>query len=486
MINLNANHEDLVLDLKREIYTYSYFEFFKWVFELLHPTQPYVDTFHIKYLCDILQDEFERVLRREEKGNDYIINVPPRASKSLVTSVALIAWVWIRKPDTKFICISFDNALSNLNSQMSMDVISHPEYQKLFGHIYQLRKDARGKEFYANTRGGQRLSRTTGQNVTGFSGEWILLDDPDSAMSATSEVERKFVHKYYNEALFNRLTPVDLGIRLIIQQRLHEEDLSGYLLNKTPDNYHHICLPAEITKYVKPAQLAEFYRDGLLDPNRLNSKTLTTFRTTLGTGGYTGQYLQRPAPEEGGVFKRAWFEIVDPALTLLQRDVINEPIHFIIDSAYTDKQTNDPTAILACYRKGNYLYVIDVQQKWLEFPELCKFIIEYVNRFQYSQNSKIFIEPKASGKSIVQQLRNSTMLNVVEIPSPKDSKVTRANSITPICESHRVKLVKGSYVDDFMTQVITFPNAAHDDMVDVLVYSIAQLLQNVSIPFVFL
>lgn len=472
--------KELARDIKREVLKSSYFEFFKWAFDILHPGQPYKDNFHVKYLCDVLQEEVERMLRNEEKDKDLLINIPPRTSKSLIFSVCFLPWAWLHMPNLKFITVSFDAQLALLNSQLSRDIIAAQEFQELFGDIFYIRPDIDSKGLFTNNFGGYRLSRTTGQNCTGFSAHIILVDDPDSAMSVYSENERSFVHKYYFEALYNRLTPPDFGFRAIIQQRLHEMDLTGAVLERQPTSYHHICLPAEVTSRLKPASLQELYVDGLLDPNRLHRGILSQFKQTLGTNNYTGQYLQAPAPDEGGIFKKEWFDIVEAHT--LQRDPMNHPVHFILDTAYTDKQQNDPTAIFTCFVKDNILYILDVQEVWMEFPVLVEHIKTHAAKFQYNpQASKFYIEGKASGKSIIQQLKISTMFNIIEL-EPKGSKIERANSITPICEGRRVKIVNGPYKESFLNQLTAFPNAAHDDQVDTLVYGVQRLLQKSDSP----
>lgn len=482
MLNLS---QELERDIKREVLKDSYYEFFKWAFDLLHPSSKYEDNFHVKYLCDLLQEEAERILRLEEKDLDILINIPPRTSKSLIFSVCFLPWVWIKNPAKKFITVSFDAQLALVNAQLSRDIIAHPEYQELFGDCYAIRGDADSKGYFLNNYGGYRLSRTTGQNITGFSADFIIVDDPDSAMSVYSPTEREFVHKYYFEALYNRLTPPTLGVRIVLQQRLHEMDLTGAILERQPKNYQHICLPAELNGTVTPAHLGEFYTNGLLDPRRLSITTLMEFKSTLGTKGYTGQYLQSPSPDEGGIFKRDWFDIVSPMGLL--RDPINNPVHFFLDTAYTEKQENDPSAILTCYKKDNMLYILDVHEVWMEFPALVKHITNHVQKYQYNSYSKIFVEPKASGKSLVQQLRASTQLNVVELEPPKESKVTRANAVSPICESKRVKLIEGGYVTNFVDQITTFPHAVHDDMLDDLVHAVDKLLKKDASPdFIFI
>lgn len=463
----------LELELKREIFKKSYYEFFKWAFNVLEPQTRYEDTFHIKYLCDLLQSEIERIRKRVAKGKDIIINVPPRTSKSKILSQALLAWVWIESPQMKMIAVSYSDKLTLSNAQYCKDIIKSDQYQELFGDLFQIRRDIDSKERFANDKGGERISTTVGGTITGFGAEIICVDDPQDPATAEQEVERERVIKYWIETLYNRLTPLNLGIRFLLQQRLHEADLSGHLLKEQPENFIHICLPAEESKDVKPIILHQFYRQGLLDPIRLSKIELDKLRK-LGSRYFAGQYMQIPSPAEGNIIKKEWFDIVEP--TSMAREPVNEPIHFFVDSAYTADTENDPTVIMPCFVRDNFLYVLDISEEWLEFPQLCAHIINYTKKFQVSDNSKIFIEPKASGKSIVQQLRFSTKLNVIEVVAPDKDKVTRAHAITPRLEGRRVKLVNGSYVTDYLDQLGAFPNGLHDDKVDVTVMAVNELL----------
>lgn len=482
----------LELELQRSIFEKSYFEFFKWSFSLLFPNEKYEDTFHIKFLCDLYQEEVERIIRREEKFKDILVNIPPRTSKSLITSVCLLAWAWIKDPTIPFISVSFDDQLTLVNAQYSRDIIGHEKYQELFGHIFKMRNDVDSKGLFQNNKGGFRLSKTTGGNITGHKGMIIIVDDPQNPKTSESEVYRKATISYYTKSLYNRLTPINLGVRIIIMQRLHEDDLTGHLLADSPEDYIHVCLPATIPIHkgkgkgieIKPEHLQTEYKDGLLDPVRLNRKELGKFSKVLGSVGYAGQYDQNPAPDEGGIIKEAWFDIIDPRI--LQRSVATEPIMFIIDPAYTKNHDNDPSAILTCFVQNNHIYVLDAHEVWMEFPELIKHITQHVQNYQYSSNSKIIIEPKASGKSIVQQLRATTMLNVIESKSPDTDKVVRVNAITPTLESRRVKLVEGHYIQHFIDQLRLFPNATHDDMVDTLEIAVSELLLSNGPDFLFL
>ena len=463
-------------ELQRSIYTDSFYECFKWAFSLLLPNEKLEDTPHIEFLCNLLQEEQERIERKEEKGPDIIVNIPPRSTKTMICSVVFPVWVWIRMPDARFVTVSFDDALSLKNAQDSRDLIDKNEFQELFGHIFQLRNDANAKGFYFNNKGGFRLSKTTGSNITGHSALYILIDDPQNPKTSESEIERQKTIDYFRQSLYNRLTPINLGLRLVIMQRLHQKDLTGNLLAEGPKFYRHINLPARESEKILPIEFRENYRNGLLDPTRLSDTILKSFERTLGSRGFAAQYDQDPRAKEGNIFKTNWFPIVE-ASTIF-RDPKLEPIHYVVDTAYTAKTENDPSGIQSFFIKDNCLYILDVRDWYLEFPDLQKELIRYTTMSGYTQDSMIGVEPKASGKSIVQNIKAQTMLNIFETSNPDSDKTTRAHSITKYCEMGRVKLVEGPYIERWLDQITTFPNVSHDEYIDLLVMSINEFLIN--------
>ena len=128
--------------------------------------------------------------------------------------------------------------------------------------------------------------------------------------------------------------------------------------------------------------------------------------------------------------------------------------------------------MLAAAMHNGELYIKEVKAVRMEFPELVTEIPLFCNSNGYDHRSRIYIEPKASGKSIVQQLKRSTRLNVVEDKPPTQDKVSRASGVSAFIESGKVNLLDGRWIDKFLNEVKAFPNAAHDDMVDVLVMAI--------------
>jgi predicted phage terminase large subunit-like protein len=175
-----------------------------------------------------------------------------------------------------------------------------------------------------------------------------------------------------------------------------------------------------------------------------------------------GTLTNAPAPEGGGLIKTDWF----PRFESIPRG----PVRFFVDTAYTSKQENDETAILAYVVHQGDIYIIHSAGVRKEFPELCEWLPTYVEAAGYTGHSQIWVEPKASGLSVVQQLQRTTNLNIVAAQAPDSDKVTRINAVSPIIQAGRVKVLdtNAGWVNAFFGQCEAFPNGAHDDRVDTL------------------
>ncbi len=470
----------LEIILEKKIYKESFYEFCKIAFCQLHPGLEYDDNWHVKYLCDILQSETERVLRNGIREKDIIINISPRSMKSMIASVIWPVWSWTLDPSLKFLTCSYSDTIATILSRLSRDLIETKWFQNLYGNTVRLRSDLSGAGHYGTLATGYRYAFGMDGTVTGVGGDFLLLDDPQNPKKANSEVERDNTIDRYNQTVSNRLNKLDIGGRIIIQQRLHEMDLTGYLMDKKkgrPEEHRHINIPAEYDeKMISPPEIKKFYKNGLFWPSKF-PKFILDKEKKKGSLYFAGQFQQRPVPLEGNIFKRAWFDIVQPEM--IKRDVGNNPIHFYVDTAYTeDNIENDPSGILSGFEMDNYLYIVNFIEVWKEFPQFCQFLDAYCQTNGYNSYSRVKIEPKASGKSVVQQTKAYTRLNVSEITGDflKDDKVQRATSVSGIAEARRVRLVDGPWVEDFLNQICTFPKAAHDEAVDTLVYMINDLI----------
>lgn len=476
------NLEKLEKELEKQIYKESYYEFFKVAFCQLHPDDEYDENWHAQYLCGELQKEAERIWRKEPREKDIIINMPFRAAKSMITTVIFPVWCWAQNPRTKFICVSYSGDLALEHAQLSRNLINSVWFQRLYGNKFGWDPHDNAKGFYKNTEGGFRKSVGTGGQITGSGGDIIIVDDPQNPKKAASEVERENAKSFYDHTLYSRLNNPSVGVRIIVMQRLHEEDVSGHLVDdKTgrPEDHKHICIPAKYDEEIlQPAELKEKYINDLFWPSRFSEKELKSYNRVLGELQAAGQLQQRPAPAEGNLVKRAWIEIVNPEEVV--RNIQNEPIHFYMDTAYTEKQENDPSGILCCFKSQSQkcVYVLNIAEVFKIFPELVKFVRQYLRINGYTTSSMIKVEPKASGKSLVQQLKLTDGFNIVEIESEmiKDDKVTRLSAVSPLIQAGKWKLVRGAWNDYYLSQVCTFPNVKHDEFVDLTAYAIDDLL----------
>jgi phage terminase large subunit-like protein len=460
----NSQHLQELLNLprvQRELSNRSYYEFLKMAWEVLEPQTPLIDNWHIKYLCNKLQKEVERISRNEHKTKDLIINIPPRSMKSGIVTIYLNAWAWLNYPHIKFITSSYSQDLSTEHSLKTRTLIESEWYKSLLNkQSFTMSTDQNIKTKFANSKSGYRYATSVGGTVTGSGADIFIADDPHKVKESTSETIRKSVIDWWKNTVFSRLNNQEVGLRIIVMQRVHEEDLTGEML-KT-GRYEHINIPAELTKET-PEELKQYYTDGLFFPKRFTPEVLGETKQIMGAREYAGQFLQQPSPDDGDIIKREWFQY-------FTRDKLPEDlvVHYYSDTAYGKEQSDkSATVVYSVYNKNVYVWAV-----WfwnLAFPDFIKRYVEMVNLSGYSYGSRCRFEPKASGISVVQQLKDMGGLNVMEDKASSDSKVSRVTSASASIESGRVFLLSGGVgIEELVEESIKFPNAKNDDGVDAL------------------
>ena len=464
-----TNKKLLKFALEKKLCEMSFYEFFKAAWIVVEPAVPLSTNWHHKYICDLLQEECERVIAQKPKTKDVIINVPFRSTKSLIVTVMFPVWAWIKSPKLRFITSSYSATLSIELATKSRDIIFSDWFKRRWGDVFHIKKDQNLKERYENNHVGMRRATSVGGTVTGQGGDFLIVDDPLSPQMASSATERDNANEWYRTTFYSRLNQPDIGVRIIIMQRVHEDDLTGFLLDReTRLKYKHICIPAKSgDDNIKPKKLEEFYNKdtGLFWEERFSQRTLDDYKSALGSYGYAGQLQQTPTPLDSGMIHKDWFKID-------RYRVEDAVVNFVIDPAYTANEKNDPSALLAYTYKDNKWQVVDCINVYKEFPDLVKFIQQWVAKNGYTNRSRIFVEPKASGKSIVQTLVRETGLNVKEDKPPTKDKVARVSDVSASLESGRVSLLNGEWNHKFLDQLTKFPAAKHDDMVDCLVMAV--------------
>lgn len=448
----------------------SFFYFVQTFWDVIIQEKP-VYNWHIPYLCDELQTLSVSIVSRQPKLYDLIINIPPGTTKSTIVTIMFPAWLWVVDPSIRIITNSYSGELSIEHATKSKDIIQSEKYRKLFPEVV-LRRDKSAKSSYENTKKGARYTTSTGGTITGKHAHVIINDDPVNPRQADSEPLRKQGNDHTKTLSTRKVNKENTPV-ITIMQRLHEDDVTGYLLKKKGDSIRHICLPAEDSENVKPASVRKNYINGLLDPVRLSRKVLEEAKTDLGSRGYAGQYEQTPTSDEGNIVKKEWFRSIAYSQFLAIRG--NTPIHFFLDTAFDEKNQktdNDPSGIIATCRIQNNLYVFAAQKVYKKLPDLVRFLPAFAKAHGYSSRSTLRIEPKANGKSVVDVLKEASTLNVTETPCPEDSKATRLNAVSPKIECGRVILVEGDWNEEFIEEVCGFPAKTHDEYVDILCYAI--------------
>ena len=471
------DYTKLALQVVAEQCRKDFFFFVKTFWDVIIKETP-VFNWHIPFLCEELQKLSVSIVRREPKPYDLIVNIPPGTTKSTIVTIMWPVWLWTQDPTIRIITNSYSGGLSIEHATKSKDIILSDKFLLLFPNI-QIRKDKSGKQNYENTETGYRYATSTGATITGFHAHVIINDDPVNPKQAESESMRVQANEHTKTLSSRKVDKANTPV-VTIMQRLHEDDVTGYLLKKKGDNIRHICLPAEDCDDVKPSSLRANYVDGLLDARRLNRNVLNEAKTDLGSRGYAGQYMQTPTADGGNIIKENWFRKI--SFTDFRALRFRETMHFFLDTAYDEKKKktdNDPSGIIGACQIKNNIYIVCAKKVWKSFPDLLKFLPDYLYANDYdSAQSTLRVEPKANGKSVVQQLEVSTSLNVTYTPTPKDPKDVRLHAVAPKVECGRVYIVEGEWNDEFIDEICGFPAKAHDEYVDLLGYAINYFSDN--------
>jgi predicted phage terminase large subunit-like protein len=464
---------------------------------IVEPATPFVANWHVDVICEHLEAVSSGELRR------LIINQPPRTMKSLNVAVLWPAWEWLSKPWLRWLFASYAEVLSQRDS-MKMRRLIKSEGGRQDGTIFQrlgyqgvlrlldpepweLTKDQDAKTKYETTATGMRLATSVGGVATGEGGDRIVVDDPVNAKQARSDTERRAANTWWDETMTTRFNN-DEAAAVIVMQRLHEQDLTGHLLEQ--GGWHHLCLPAEYEPkhpYVAPATVTlnsgrEVPGDPrtepgeLLDPERLGEKRLAELRRGLGTYGFAGQMQQRPSPEEGGMFRRDWWRRWEHGF---ERHLYRGFTRVI---ASWDMRFSDSEAATTSYVVGQVWgfhgadsYLLGQIRARLNFTDTLK-AVSALAAWRPDAAAKL-VERKANGAAVITTLQRR-IPGLIPI-EPQGGKDVRAAAVQPYAEAGNVYLPAGELIPcppgyqptpvaEFIEEHAVFPNGTHDDQVDAM------------------
>jgi predicted phage terminase large subunit-like protein len=423
---------------------------------------PFVDGLHVEAIALHLE-----AVERGEIRN-LIINIPPRHSKSMIVGVMWPCWVWITRPETRWLFSSYAANLSIRDSVKCRRLMLSPWYRARWGDRFALASDQNVKIRFDNDRGGYRYATSVDGATTGDGGDRIVVDDPHNVQQAQSDVQRRTALDWWDGAMSSRGNNPKTVARVVVMQRVHEEDLTGHLLAQ--GGYEHLCIPAE---YEAEHPFRRVTSIGWQDPRRTEGELLTPERfgpaeikelhLRLGSLRAIGQLQQRPAPKDGAFFKEAWFAKKLPAAP---REA--ERVRYW-DHAASEDSGDFTVGLLMAKAEGLYIVEDVVRGQWSPGARDAMILDtarEDARRYGNEVLQWMQQEPGSGGKDQAENFVRMLAGYPAYSEPASGSKEVRANPFAAQAEGGNVRIVEGDWNRAFVQELVSFPVGKNDDQVD--------------------
>lgn len=437
--------------------------FLQIAWHLIEPAHALVEGWHLEEICNHCQAMSEG---RWQRG---VINVPPGHAKSSVVSVAWQPYAWIDQPELRFMFTSYDDGLANRDAGRAKAIICSEWYQQRWPHVQIVGGQRAADHSYSNSATGYRISASVQGGITGKHADIQVCDDPHKALDVQSKSGANLakVEAWWSGTMASRHRDPNSGRRLVIMQRLHENDLSGVCL---ADGYENLCLPVhydpERASKTSIGGDRRTRKDELLFPQRLPEETIKRLMHELGDHA-RAQYEQDPSHDGGGPIKQEHFRYWK---------TYPEQFDWLVwswDCAFKDTESSDYVCGQLWGKQGpNYWLMWRVYEK-LDFSSTLN-VIEEMNQWsvrQFGQRDELIVEDKANGPAVINTLQKK-IAGLVAV-NPLGSKVGRAQACAYLFRGGNVffpdPTVPGyEWSKDHALTVRRFPRVKNDDTVDAM------------------
>lgn len=430
-------------------------------FNTIYPGKVFLENWHIHAIVYSLE------LSIAGKQPRLIINLPPRQLKSFITSVVLPAFIVGQDPSAKIICISYSDELARTLARDFKRIVESSWYRKVFPHVQPTKTT---ENELVTDQGGSRYATSVGGTLTGRGGDFIIIDDPIKPEDANSDSIRQKTNDWFQSTLFSRLDDKKRSVMIIVMQRLHVNDLTGFA--QESGGFTKLSFPAIATSDTSiPVSATDNYyrKDGEpLHAEYEDLNTLERIRDQIGPYNFASQYQQRPETPSGGLIKLKYIRIIDhhPKISPEGQWWVS------IDSALSTSETADYSALTFGYSNSEGHFVLNVTRGRWDYETLKSKALRYVRRF--GDNMIFIVEAAGSGISLIEYMRKERLRSFPY--KAKYDKVTRASFVLPLFAAGRVHIcnVKSAngWVEEFINELLTFPNGRYDDQVDSLVQAL--------------
>ena len=491
--------------------------------DFLKAAWPYIDAapFQETWAISAMVDHLECIVTGDIKR--LLINVPPRCAKTLLCSVVFPAWVWARSdisylsgPQVKFLCASYSHQLSLDSSTKSRRLFYSPWYQKLWPNQVKFQFDENTKGKFSNIKGGERVATSVGGVLLGVGGDCLVADDLNNTERGKieSDAERITAMNFWSEFHSTRLNDPKRSAIINVQQRVHEQDVSGIILDSN-ENWVHLMIPMrhDTDRHCVTVKLPQYddnlpwedprtEQDELMWPERFGDKEIDDIETALGPYLAAGRLQQAPTPKGGGIIKRDWWQPWDKVEAQkygLQWDGERkefptfELVVGSLDTSYGEKQENDYNALTiwgiwidrAKNRRVMLMYgwqkrlplhgkvvsaypnetKVNFEQRMKENWGLIEWIADTCKRYKVK---RLLIENKTRGRDVSNEINRLYARENwgCELLDPVGDKVSRVHSVVPLFTDDAIWAPDTKWADMIISQCSSFPKAEHDDLVD--------------------
>lgn len=468
-------------------------ENFKGFVRLIYPDWELAD-FQLELI-----DALDKLERGTLDCNNLLITMPPRHAKSTFGTVLFPSYFMAKSPQRYVMSCSYNSQLATDFGRQIRSVVEDPVIPQAFPDFH-LSTDSRAADVWRTEEGGAYFAVGIGGTTSGRPANLLIVDDPIKAREdAESMTQRNKTWNYYTSALATRLQPEVDGTKpkqIIILTRWHPDDLAGRLQdtddwsegrwkhinfsaikqvksgklrrNHLPETDPRYLPAAELNKISPPKRLVDETEEAPLWPERFPLDDLKR-RQRLNPREFASLYQQQPYIEGGNIIKTEWWLKYPSDL----RPDTFQSLIIAVDTAFKKTETADySVAVTAGMDRTGDIYLIDVMRGKYDFPELKQRLVQLNNRWRGKGLRAMYIEDKASGQSLIQELKRESGMAVIPYKVVND-KVARVNAILPIIEGGRVYIPEQSdWLDTFIDECVTFPGGNHDDQVDAMTMAV--------------
>ncbi len=434
-------------------------------------------------------------LEKNELGcRKLLITMPPRHAKSFIATVHFPVYYLARKPNRNVLSTSYNQDLSKTFGRQVRDLAREPIVSQAFAD-FGMSEESRAVDDWRTTMGGTYFATGIGGSTTAVPYTQLVLDDPIKAREeADSATQRNKTWSYYVSALTTRKQPEPDGtppLEIVILTRWHPDDVAGRLMETEEWReglWKHIDFPAirkveggikrsvtdlpeDDPRYIARGELSSvapgkrhYYeeKEEALWPERFPIDELKK-RERLDPREFASLYQQSPYIAGGNLIKSSWWRTYNPDEAQPQTLII------AADTAFKKTEQADYSVLMTIGMDAQGdIYILDIARDKHDFPELKRACIGLNAKWRGKGLRGFYIEDKASGQSLIQELKNQSGMAVIPYKVSTD-KVSRLNAVTPMIEGGRVHLPDNApWLDDFMEEAQSFPNGKHDDQIDAL------------------